>query len=105
MAKAGAYPVRVAWLLFNYAALVVLVEMVASVTDRGTHGAGRGWAVTRAAGFVPLVLTYRYTAANFEHLQVNIAVVALTLTGLYWDSRGRSRAGGALVGVAAAIKL
>ena len=105
MAKAGAYPVRVAWLLFNYAALVVLVETVAAVTDRGTHGAGRGWAVTRAAGFVPLVLTYRYTAANFEHLQVNIAVVALTLTGLYWDSRGRSRAGGALVGVAAAIKL
>src|SRR5262249_34490316 len=54
---------------------------------------------------VPLLLTGRFVVANFEHLQINLVLFALTLGGLYLVESGRPARGGALLGFGAAIKV
>lgn len=54
---------------------------------------------------VPLVLCYGGITGNFIHLQINILIFALVLQGLAWQGRGRAPAGGALLGLATAVRV
>ena len=47
----------------------------------------------------------RWVVSNFEHLQINILVFALALSGLYLHSIARERAGGLVLGLAIALKV
>jgi hypothetical protein len=103
---------RVAWLLLNWGAL--LVALAASV--RLVYGKALvfgGLAGPTAGGFdivstgalLPLLLCIRWILSNFEHLQVNLIILALVLAGLVRHRTGRQRSAGMLIGAAAALKV
>jgi len=54
---------------------------------------------------VPFALTLPYIINNFEQLQINLILFALTLWGLYLQSQGREAAGGIAIALAAALKV
>ncbi|MGB7211047.1 MAG: glycosyltransferase family 87 protein [Gemmatimonadales bacterium] len=103
---------RVAWLLLNWGALALALTLcVRLVYDRplgvrglGTADDGRVDAASGAA-LVPLLICVLWVLSNFEHLQVNILIFTLALTGLALHREGRDGAGGAFLGLAAALKV
>lgn len=101
---------RIGWMFFGWGAL--LVSLACSI--RLVHGRrlvlagfsrGVGIDVTTSAALLPLLLSIRWILANFEHLQVNIAILALTLLGLVYHRERHDRPAGLLIGLAAALKL
>jgi hypothetical protein len=63
--------------------------------------------VALASGAVlgPLVLSARFLLGNLDRLQINMVMLAACLLASAWIVRGRAVAGGALIGVAAAVKV
>jgi hypothetical protein len=55
--------------------------------------------------FLPLVACARFILSNFEHLQVQIVLFALTVLALDLHARGRAIAGGIWLGFVAALKV
>lgn len=103
---------RILWLLFNWGALAFAIALcVRLVYDRplGIRGVGAGndRPVDAASGavLVPLLICALWVLSNFEHLQVNIFIFALALAGLALHRSGRDGAGGAVIGLAAALKV
>jgi len=101
---------RVLWMLFSWVALLVSLACAIRLVHgrrlvlRGLTG-GDGIDVTSGAALLPLLLSIRWILANFEHLQVNIVILALTLTGLVYHRARRELAAGMLIGLASALKL
>ena len=54
---------------------------------------------------VPLLLSDRYVSGNFDHLQINLVLFALTLSGLALQARQRNVLGGLALGCAVATKV
>jgi alpha-1,2-mannosyltransferase len=54
---------------------------------------------------IPLLLCSRFVLSNFDHLQVNIIIFALTVAGIAWQATGREVRGGIAIGTAAALKV
>ena len=101
---------RGVWIAVNLASLLAVLAVVA----RRIYGknlrlgaeTGEGEISLAAAGLVvPLLLTDRFVSTNFDHLQINLLLFALVLLGLELGGKGRNAAGGALIGLASAIKL
>jgi len=87
-------------------ALAIVARRLAGRSLRLRAEVGEGEISLAAAGLVvPLLLTDRYVSTNFDHLQVNLLLFALVLAGLELGARGRDAAGGALIGLASAIKV
>jgi len=61
--------------------------------------------ITSVAALGPLILTWRDVLQNVRWLQVNFFILFLALAGCYLIARYRPRIGGAMVGVAAALKV
>ena len=108
LARASLVLARGLWIAFNYALLV----LVLGLAGRLVYGRAVRWrprpgelAITSGAVLIPLLLTWRYVASNFEHLQVNIAIFALTLGGLHLIHERREVSGGLALGCAAALKV
>lgn len=107
LARVSLVGTRVLWLLFNWGALVVALRAARDLVYGG-DGASTRTALPpmlSAAVLLPLLLSIRWVSANFEHLQINITILALTLIGLVWHRAGRDRAGGFAIGTAAALKV
>ncbi|MGH7533432.1 MAG: glycosyltransferase family 87 protein [Gemmatimonadales bacterium] len=103
---------RTIWLLINWGALAfVLALCVRLVYDRPLGIRGLGAAddhrvdAASGAALVPLLICALWVLSNFEHLQVNILIFTLALAGLAQHRKGRDGAGGALIGLAAALKV
>ena len=101
---------RAVWIAVNLASLLAVLAVVA----RRVYGkvlrlaaeTGEGEISLAAAGLVvPLLLTDRFVSTNFDHLQINLLLFALVLLGLELGAKGRDVAGGALIGLASAIKV
>ncbi len=103
---------RVVWLVLNWVALVyALAASIRLVYDRRLTLAGvsresdAGIDIASGAALLPLLLSVRWSLSNFEHLQVNIIILALVLAGLVCHRAGRDVRAGLLIGAAAALKV
>jgi glycosyl transferase family 87 len=95
------------WIVLNYGAvLLALHVMVRLVYGRAlaVRAAAEGVSLVAPEVLIPLLLSYRFVTGNFDHLQVNIVIFTLALTGLYWQVTGREIAGSITLGAAAALK-
>jgi glycosyl transferase family 87 len=101
---------RVFWMLVGWGALLVALACATRLVQGrrlvlpGVTGSD-GVDITTAAALLPLLLSIRWILANFEHLQVNIVILALTLLGLVCHRARRDARAGILIGLAAALKL
>jgi glycosyl transferase family 87 len=102
------YLARGVWIALNVALLLVVLRLLARLVygqSFSLRADGPGLSPASPELLVPLLVTGRYVVANFEHLQINLVLFALTLGGLYLVATGREAAGGALIGLGAAIKV
>jgi hypothetical protein len=103
------YLARGVWLLLNAGLLVVILDLLARLVYRRplrlAAADGAGLSPMAPELLVPLLVTGRYVLANFEHLQINLVLFALTLGGLYLVETRRAVTGGTLLGFGAAIKV
>ncbi len=110
LARATPYLARGFWILFNCGAFLLTLHLIArllygkALSLRAIPGEGR-LSLAEPELFVPVLLSGYYIIGNFEHLQINIILFALTLGGLYLQATGRERAGGIALGCGAAIKV
>lgn len=108
LARLAPYCARGVWLGLNFALLwVALKNLVRLVyhTELRFWSAPGGWSLAAPEVSVPLLLSYRFILGNFDHLQVNIVIFTCAVVGLAWHARGRDLRGGALLGLAAALKV
>jgi len=108
LAKVTPYLARAVWVALNFAALWLVLDLLARLVVgaplRRREG-GPGVSLVDAAVLVPLLLTSRYVLNNYSHLQVNLLVFALTLWGLRRQALGRTLTGGVAIGLAASLKV
>jgi len=108
LARPTPYLARGVWLALNFAllwmALKSLVRLVYHAELR-LHPAATCLSLASPEALLPLLLCYRFILGNFDHLQVNIIIFACAVAGLYWHARGRDLRAGALLGLAAALKV
>ncbi len=100
---------RVWWIVGNYALLWFILRALTrlvyhrSLSWNDTSSGGMTpWSVAIA---VPVILTHRFILGNFDHLQINIVIFALTLGGLYLGFRRQPVLGGLSIGTAIALKV
>lgn len=99
---------RAAWLALNYGLFYWSVRMCSLLIYEREFRLWRREGMLCATSpeiWVPIVLCYRFILGNFDHLQVNIVIFALTLAGLYWQARSKDGWAGAAIGLAAAMKV
>lgn len=102
------YLARGIWLGLNAACLLLVIHLVARLVygrALGLRADAPGLSLVAPELLVPLLLTGRYVISNFEHLQINLVLFAVTLGGLYLTAARRPVAGGVLLGFATAIKV
>lgn len=89
---------RALWILLNYLSLWLVLGVIVRRLERPRREAV-------ATAMTATALMSPYLLSNFEHLQINLILFALTLVGLdrVWSDRERS--GAVAIGVAAAIKV
>jgi hypothetical protein len=98
------------WTVLNYGGFLIAMHLVArllygrALSLRAETGPGR-LSLAAPELLVPAFLTYYYLTSNFEHLQINVLLFALTLSGLFLQATGRERAGGLAIGLGTAIKV
>jgi hypothetical protein len=108
LAKATPYLARAAWVALNFAALWVVLDLLARLVlgaPLRRRDGGPGVSILDPALLVPLLLTSRYVLNNYSHLQVNLLVFAIALWGLWRQAEGRTLSGGAAIGLAASLKV
>ena len=112
LSKVSMVGARVFWMVLNWLALLVSLRIpIGMVYDKplvmgGLSGSRTaGVDIMSGAALLPLLLTIRWSLSNFEHLQVNIIILALTLGGLWYHRNHRNVAAGFLIGAAAALKV
>lgn len=96
------------WIVLNFGLLLLALRLIALLVyrrDLSLRAASIGLSLAAPEVLVPLLLSYRYVTGNFDHLQINIAVFALALGGLYLQATRRELGGCLILGAAAAIKV
>ena len=101
LARPTPYLARGCWLILNFALLRLIFKLLAQMVYK--HHSSLTLASPEL--LLPLVVCARFVLSNFDHLQVNIVIFALTLSGVYWLTRDRPWTAGVLIGVAAALKV
>lgn len=107
LARPTPYLARGVWLALNFALLWAALRSLARLvyhTELSLRPA-TGLSLASPEVLIPIVLCYRFILGNFDHLQVNIVIFACAIGGLLWHVRGHDFAGGALLGLAAALKV
>ncbi len=108
LGRPSPYLARIAWLALNY----LLLWGVLRVLARLVYQREISWWMTPGKLSVlspeillPLMICARFILSNFEHLQVQIVLFALTVLALDLNARGRDLAGGTWLGFTAALKV
>jgi hypothetical protein len=102
---------RLLWVLINWACVVVSVGIAVRLVSgrRLVTGLRRLGPVDQPFAstvvLLPMLLTIRWILSNFEHLQVNLVLLTLTLAGLLLHSRRHDARAGLCLGAAIALKL
>jgi hypothetical protein len=112
LARISLVGARVLWLILNWAALACAVAAAVRLVYGRGLSASRSPTTTRdgidigsGAVLLPVLLSVCWILSNFEHLQVNIVILALTLVGLTLHQRGSDTRAGLMIGAAAALKV
>lgn len=99
---------RIIWIALTWASIFLILDLLA----RMIYGKRLRWqpddsslTVTSPELLVPFLLALPYIINNFELLQVNMIIFAMTLGGLYLQANGREALGGIAIGAAAAMKV
>lgn len=96
------------WILLNYAALLVILRLLAKLIygrEMSLRPAPDTVALSAPELLVPLLLVSPFVLNNFEHLQITILLFALSLGGLHLLETRREALGAAAIGAAVAIKV
>ncbi|MBP1689537.1 MAG: hypothetical protein H6Q34_110 [Deltaproteobacteria bacterium] len=108
LARINVYLARGVWLAINFACIGALLRLAVDLVYRQplvlTPRPG-AVALASAAVLGPLVLSARFFLGNLDRLQINMVILAACLCGCLWLARGRAAAGGAIIGLAAAVKV
>jgi len=104
LARVSLFGARVVWLAAGWGALLIAVRAIVSLVRPATETAAPASA-ERAVVLLSLLLCVRWVLSNFEHLQVNIILLALVAVGLAHHRDGRTGRSAALLGAAAALKV
>ncbi|MCC6763542.1 MAG: DUF2029 domain-containing protein [Deltaproteobacteria bacterium] len=108
LARVSVYLARAVWLGLNFACIVALFRLATYLVHRRPLvlvAAPGTVALVSGAILGPLVLSARFLLGNLDRLQINMVILAACLLAIAWIVRGRAAAGGALVGLAAAVKV
>lgn len=109
VARLSVYLATSLWLLLNYATLLVVLDLLARILYQKRLTLRRqsesALSITSAGLLVPLALTSTYLFNNFEHVQINLILLGLTLGGLYLMEEGRLGLGALSLGLAIAMKV
>jgi Glycosyltransferase family 87 len=109
LARVSVYLARVVWLAVNLGCIVAMLRLAVALVYRRPlvleRGSPTGVALVSAAVLGPLVLSARFFLGNLDRLQINMLILTACLAGACLLTRGRAVAGGALIGVAAAVKV
>jgi hypothetical protein len=108
IARLSTYLATSLWLLLNFAVLLVVLDLLARILygERLTlRRHGPGLSITSTELFVPLILTSTYLFNNFEHTQINLILLGLTLGGLYLLDTARVPGGALALGLAISMKV
>lgn len=96
------------WIVLNFGLVLLALRLIVLLVYRrhlSLRAESAGLSLAAPEVLVPLLLTYRYVTGNFDHLQINIAVFALALGGLYLQATRRELGGSLILGAAAALKV
>ena len=102
------YLARGVWLLFNFFMLWAVIRLTVKVVYGQTlqiRASSLGPSIATIGVLVPIFMTIRFIASNYQHLQINIFIFFLALLGLHVFSRGKDWWGALLIGFAASLKV
>ncbi len=108
LARLSVYLARAVWLGINVACIVALFRLAVFLVYRRPltlRPSPDGVALASLAVLGPLVLSARFLLGNLDRLQINMVILTACLLACAWLVRGRAAAGGALIGIAAAVKV
>ena len=110
LARVSVYLARAVWLGINVACVIAMLRLAVTLVHHRplvlTPTAERaGVALASFAVLGPLMLSARFLLGNLDRLQINMLILTACLLGCVWLTRGRAVAGGAIIGVAAAVKV
>jgi hypothetical protein len=108
LARVSVYLARAVWLGINVGCIVALLRLAVALVHRRPlvlDASAGGVALASAAVLGPLVLSARFFLGNLDRLQINMVILTACLGGALLVVRGRAAAGGALIGLAAAVKV
>lgn len=108
LARVSVYLARAVWLALNGVLVYALLRMTVALVHRRPltlDDRRGGLSIAAVAVLGPLVLTSRFLLGNLDRLQINILILTCCLAGCVLLARGRDALGGALIGVAAAVKV
>ena len=109
LARVSVYLARAVWLALNLGCIVAMLRLAVALVYRRplvlARDAPAGVPLASLAVLGPLVLGARFFLGNLDRLQINMVILTACLAGALLLVRGRAVAGGALIGVAAAVKV
>lgn len=106
--RVSPYLARSFWIALNWAALIGALGLIARLVYGKRLALRSGESTLDLSSpelLVLFALTLPYILNNFELLQINSILFALTLWGLYLQAKGREAGGGIAIGAAAAMKV
>jgi hypothetical protein len=108
LARPSVYLARGVWLVVNAAIVWAILRIVVALVYRrrlALAPAPGALALASTAVLGPLVLSSRVLLGNLDRLQINLLILLCCLAGGLWLARGRPGRAGAVIGLAAAIKV
>jgi hypothetical protein len=102
------YLARIVWIALTWASIFWALDLIARLIYGKRlrfHPDETSLAITSPELLVPFALTLPFIINNFELLQINMILFALTLWGLFLQASGREAAGGITIAAAAAMKV
>ena len=90
------YLARGVWIVLNLWLLLLILRMIVRLVygaDLSLRADALGLSLAAPEVLIPLLISYRFVLSNFDNLQVNILIFALTLGGLSWAARGARLSG------------
>lgn len=97
---------KVLWYFFNFTAFVISMKIMMLMLHkkRVAFFPGEGFDFTSDLVFVPFLLVLPAFIANFYWLQINMCILLLIISGLYFYDRNKDWKAGFFFGLAASIK-
>lgn len=106
--RASPYLARIVWIALTWASIFWSLDLIARLIygkRLKLQPDDTSLAITSPEILVPFALTLPFIINNFELLQINMILFALTLWGLYLQAKGWQAAGGIALAAAAAMKV